>query len=358
MRRFLRISFTLLPLVIPACPVMAQQPAPVAPPVPAQTQPQTPPQTTPQTPQTVIPVSASQTTKVAATVNGQNITEAMVNKLLVRVPTEKRAEVRGDIIDHLVENTLIDQYVNQQQVKVDAKEIDAKIDEMKAELKKQNVDWNNFLRDEVLLSEVELRELLAADMRWTKFSTAQASDKAVQDMFTSSKEMFDGTQVHVRHILINGEGPAVEAAKTNAAALKKSIEATVAAEVAKLPPTTDALTKEKFRTKAVEDAFAAVARDKSTCPSKDQGGDVGWFQRVGIMVEPFAKAAFAMKPYDVSEPVVTPFGVHLILLIERKPGRDIKFEDVKEEVRDIYRERLRQQLLTQLKASAKIVVNK
>ena len=48
------------------------------------------------------------------------------------------------------------------------------------------------------------------------------------------------------------------------------------------------------------------------------------------MVEPFAKAAFALKPYEMSEVVKSPFGYHLILTVERKPGREVKFEDMKD----------------------------
>ena len=47
------------------------------------------------------------------------------------------------------------------------------------------------------------------------------------------------------------------------------------------------------------------------------------------MVEPFAKAAFALKPYEMTDVVATEFGYHLILVTARKQGTPKKFEEVK-----------------------------
>ena len=65
--------------------------------------------------------------------------------------------------------------------------------------------------------------------------------------------------------------------------------------------------------KAGDVTFEDAARANSTCPSKDQGGDLGTFGR-GQMVPEFEEATFAMNVGDVSEPVKTQFGYHLIKL--------------------------------------------
>ncbi len=57
--------------------------------------------------------------------------------------------------------------------------------------------------------------------------------------------------------------------------------------------------------------FADMAREHSTCPSSRDGGSLGSFGR-GMMVQPFDEAAFQLEVGEISGPVETNFGVHLI----------------------------------------------
>ena len=62
--------------------------------------------------------------------------------------------------------------------------------------------------------------------------------------------------------------------------------------------------------------FQKMARKKSTCPSSQKGGDLGWFRK-GQMVRPFEEVVWSSALATVSEPVKTQFGYHLIWVHER-----------------------------------------
>ena len=294
----------------------------------------------------------------AATVNGQPITELAVQRGLKRVPPVHQGEARGEIIDYLVDNVLLDQYLQQLRIDVPMKDVYARMEEIRGEIKRGGQTFENVMQ-ELMLTEPELRAQLAAELRWEEFADTQASDKILRDLFDKNPEMFDGTMVRARHILLSppgGDAKAAGQAKEQLLRYKQEILDAAAKEVAKLPPGSDNTARDKARNSAIENAFADLAREKSACPSKEKGGDLAWFRRVGNMVEPFAKAAFALEAYQMSDVVATKFGYHLILVTERRPGKEPKYDEAKDMVRDVFCDRLREELLAQLRSKAQIVI--
>jgi len=305
---------------------------------------------------------------VAAVVNGQAIPKKSVDRALKGVRPDDLERARAEVMDFLIDNTLIDQYlVQQQKITVDEKELETRLKEIKAEIEKAppGAQASKKTLDQVLkdldMSEAEFRAQVIADQRWEKFALAQSNDANLKALFERSPEVFDGSMVRARHILLtatNNDPKALEALKAQLADMRKQIAEKADAAVAKLPATADAMTRQQEHNKQVEEAFSALAREKSACPSKRDGGDINWFPRTGSMVEPFAAAAFALKPYEMSQPVQTQFGVHLILVTAKKPGQEVKFDQVKEEVREVYCNRLRDHLVAQLRKAATIQISK
>ena len=297
-------------------------------------------------------------TGVAATVNSQPIPEVAVYRALRQFPPTHQEAARKEIVAHLVENLLIDQYLGALKITVEEKEVDALIAELKADLEKEKKDMAKELEG-MMLTEAEFRVEVSAQMRWEKFVKQQGTEEALKQLHTANPDVFDGTLVRARHVLLTpGNDPTKQA---EAAQKLRAIKATVEAEAKKvvdaMPATADAAAKEQARTKRADELFAAYAKEHSVCPSKKDGGDLSYFPRSGAMVEPFAKAAFALKNFDMSDVVATEFGYHLIMVTERKQGTPKKFEDVKEDVRMMYAMRLREAVIAQMKPKAQIVIN-
>ena len=106
--------------------------------------------------------------------------------------------------------------------------------------------------------------------------------------------------------------------------------------------------------------FATLARANSQDPGSAQnGGDLGFFPK-GQMTPAFEEAAFKLKPGTVSALVETPFGFHIIKVIERRAPRTAPFEEVSGQIKDFLtqgqREQKLEQFVEQVKAKGKIEI--
>jgi peptidyl-prolyl cis-trans isomerase C len=79
--------------------------------------------------------------------------------------------------------------------------------------------------------------------------------------------------------------------------------------------------------------FADVASKKSTCPSRYRGGDLDWLPK-GSLVTEVEEAAFKMDKGQITGPVKSMFGYHVLMLEDKKPPRKMPFEEVKGNISD------------------------
>ena len=105
--------------------------------------------------------------------------------------------------------------------------------------------------------------------------------------------------------------------------------------------------------------FAELAKAYSTDPgSKDQGGELGWFE-AGMMVPEFSAAASALKPGETSkEPVKSQFGYHIIKLEETRDVPPPAFEAVKPQVESMMQQKAVEKLVNDTRAAAKVEIKK
>lgn len=102
--------------------------------------------------------------------------------------------------------------------------------------------------------------------------------------------------------------------------------------------------------------FAELAKEKSTDPNKDDGGDLGYFSR-GRMVKEFEDAAFALEKGTYSKtPVKTDFGYHVIKVEDKRDAPPPAFEQVQDQVRQLVMRDKYLALLNQAKASSQVEI--
>jgi len=101
--------------------------------------------------------------------------------------------------------------------------------------------------------------------------------------------------------------------------------------------------------------FAELAKAESTGPSSANGGDLGFFTK-DQMVGPFAEAAFTMQTGEVSAPVKTRFGWHVIKVEDKRDRQPPKFADIKDRLEGALVRQQLQQRMAELRDAAKIEI--
>ena len=285
------------------------------------------------------PALAAAAEKTAATVNGEAITAAEVDAAVAQLPaperpvsTAQKQRQRADLLDLLIDDRLVRQYLRQHGPKVEPAEIEKQFAALAAGLKSQGKTVDEYLK-ECGLTEAQAKENLMRMLQLARYTEAKATAEQLRSYFEANRDFFDKTTVRTSHIVIRLPASAPAADRQKAQEKLRAIRADLSA-------------------RKVE--FAAAAKAHSQCPSGPNGGDVGFIVRKFQADEPYAKAAFTLPVGGVSDVVETDQGYHLIWVTDRKPGKAVKYEDVAAEVRECFEAELKQILVAELRKTAKI----
>ncbi|HUM11467.1 MAG TPA: peptidylprolyl isomerase [Myxococcaceae bacterium] len=297
-------------------------------------------------------VRAELVDRVAAVVNNDVITLSEVEKRagpeLARVDQEatgpdraqKRAAALKRTLDTMIDEKLVDNELKELKVTIGDKEVDAAVDEVKKSYNLTDDQLQQAVAREGY-SMAEYREQMRKQIGRYKLisekvrknvKVSDADVKGEYDRMTRAEG--EDYEVHVRHILI-----AVPRTASQAQADQARRKAAAVAVEAREP--------------GVD--FAQLAKKRSEGSSSSDGGDLGFFKR-GTMVPEFERVAFNLKTGEVSEPVRTQFGWHVLKLEEirklgMKPLAEVRPE-IEERLRRQQAERLTSQYMETLRNGA------
>ncbi len=242
----------------------------------------------------VILPQTPQNDRVAAVVNGDPITK---QELFDAMYLQNGSE----ILDQLITRQLIFQEANRIGITISEEEVDEEIDTIIEESFQGEEEEFLMVLEQYGISLEAFREdarlnLLAAEIA---LEQVDFTEEDVEKYFAEQRFLYDQPEeIEARHILVEDEAEAQEV-------------------VGLLEEGED---------------FSDLAREYSIDMSnKDDGGYLGFFGR-GRMVEEFEEAAFSLEIGDLSGPVATEYGYHIIEVLDRVEEEEVQFEDVKDQV--------------------------
>lgn len=293
---------------------------------------------------------------VAVTVNGVDITEAELQKIvqpqLARMAQQNQKlspaikqtlekQFRQQILEQLIVRQLLEEKAKETNIVISEEDVINQIKQLLAaqrspmsleEFKQKTAESGKSFEEIKQQVEKGMVYQTIVDSQWA--GKINITDEDAKKHYDENPTQFK--QVRASHILINPkELPAGPDPNQQKAIAKAKAE--------------DLLKQIKEGAN-----FAALAKANSHCPSSAQGGDLGFFPR-GKMAAPFEKAAFALETGKVSDIVETRFGYHIIKVTDRKDS----FERFKDEIINKLAQKQQAELtnkyIESLKAAASIV---
>ncbi len=253
---------------------------------------------------------------VLATIAAENqtdkITKGDVVSFMSHYPMpdeEDRESAYRQAVDSLVNTKLLMMFLARQKLKVPPEKVDEQLEQLKLQLKQEGQDIGSALLQSGTNIDA-VRKEFENRIRWSEYVKEHGSDATLRRFVADHHDLFSGTQVRASHILV------------------------------KLDPTASAAEKEKAREKLAKIkkeieggtiTFAVAANKYSDDPANSggAGGDLDFFSLTTGLVEEFTDVAFRLKKGVISDPVETPFGMHLIQVTDRKDGKAVDFEQNK-----------------------------
>ncbi len=250
-----------------------------------------------------------------ASVDGKPIYASHVDRLLKRITASGKVHpavlplLKAQALCEIIDRRLVLAYARRTKSGTSEPEIEAALAEIRARLASRGPSPGDSPPQP---QDAELRRQVVWRLVWAKYLARYLTETRLDSHFRVHRRDFDGTEISVSHILLRPDADAdpAEAARLmeRARAIRRKI----------LPG---------------ETSFAKAARQYSAGPSAADGGRLGWIGRRGPMVEGFSRAAFDLDMGQISEPVHTPFGVHLIRCDEIRPG-NLQLPAVRQQVEE------------------------
>jgi len=233
-----------------------------------------------------------------------------------QVPPEKLKEFDQQALNQLTSAELLYQAGQKLQVTDIDKQIDNRITQSKKRFPTEQ-DYQNAIKA-LDMTESDLREYTRRDLvisnyiQQTLAPKVSVSDEESKKFYDQNIDKFKQPEsVRASHILIGLDAKAADADKKKAREKAETIRRDLAGGA----------------------DFAKLAKQHSTCPSNQQGGDLGYFGR-GQMVPAFEQVAFTLKPGEISDVVETQFGYHIIKVVDKKDASTMPYKDAKPRIDD------------------------
>ena len=281
------------------------------------------------------------------------------NQMMGGNVTEKQLQemgIKSSVLDNLIKQKLVLNLSEKMGFVVSLEEVKNEIKNMPYFKTKEQFDVNLY-RNALQANgytPTQFEELVASDIKQKKvdelFNTALVSDAYVQDVmkFKANSLTVEGIKINrqalsplisvseqeIKDYLAKPENvKKLDTAYTDNLSKYQKPEEVKARHILIQGEDAKALDKIKaIKAKVTTKNFAEIAKKETEDPTgKSNGGELGWFSR-GRMVPEFDEVAFKMKAGEISEPIKTQFGYHVIYVEEKKAEEKKSFDQVKTEL--------------------------